>query len=108
MGTVQLPLPARRDGRLRIVEPATSHPGLRLDKYCLRPQERSQEDQKKERDAVARCVPNPAVLREGLERRRTAVAPLEAMLWSQETAGPLTLHLARTSPLENAGIALHP
>ena len=108
MGTVQLPLPRDVTDAFRTVEPATSHPGLRLDKYCLRPQERSQEGQKKELDAIALCVPNSVVLREGLERRRTALAPLEAMRWSQKTAGPLTLHLARTSPLENAGIALHP
>ncbi|MBC7350995.1 MAG: type III-B CRISPR module RAMP protein Cmr6 [Thermogutta sp.] len=41
-------------------------------------------------------------------RWQAVAAAREAMTFKAETVGPLTLHLARASALENAGICLHP
>ncbi len=48
------------------------------------------------------------MLKELHRRRDEALHSLEATRFRATTAGPLTLHLARASALENAGIHLHP
>lgn len=42
------------------------------------------------------------------ERWQAVVAAKEGISFRAETVGPFTLHLARASALENAGICLHP
>ncbi|MCY2963923.1 MAG: type III-B CRISPR module RAMP protein Cmr6 [Planctomycetota bacterium] len=42
------------------------------------------------------------------QRRRTTLQGLQAIRLCAATTGPFTLHLARASALENAGICLHP
>jgi CRISPR-associated protein Cmr6 len=85
------------------------HPGLRLDKY-LAPVA-NQEDQKDRLRRVAEDAERSGA-RDGFEaaagRRRAMFRALDTCLWSRTTSGPLTLHLARASMLENAGICLHP
>src|SRR5437763_1646783 len=112
-----VPLPAAVRGLLA----ANTHPGLALDKYVASwdadaaPGKLSERVQRPAVQAVAdlsRQVPAgldfPALLarrRHVLEDlgRRVGVSALRAA-----SAGPLTLHLARASALENAGICLHP
>ena len=81
------------------------HPGLQLDRFSP---PGSQEGQ---RDAVERvCVAagNPELLSSLSRRRDTVLKRAGAKRFRAVTAGALTLHLARTSGLENAGIHLHP
>ena len=80
------------------------HPGLQLDK--LSPPG-DQKAQRRAIDHVCAAARGAALLRE-LSSRRTAVLDgLRAQRLQATTAGPLTLHLARASGLENAGIHLH-
>lgn len=84
------------------------HPGLRLDKYLIPPPK--QEQQREVLQAVAQITGDGALLRELRDRRR----PLwerdseNVRIWERTTCTPLTLHLSRTSSLENAGLCLHP
>ena len=76
------------------------HPGLQLDRFSP---PGSQEGQ---RDAVERvCVAagNPELLSSLSRRRDTVLKRAGAKRFRAVTAGALTLHLARTSGLENAG-----
>ena len=82
------------------------HPGLVLDKF-LDPCP----DQKEQKTALGRICKIPGD-REWLDRlllrRRSVLGVLRADVWSRRTAGSMTLHLARASALENAGLCLHP
>jgi CRISPR-associated protein Cmr6 len=84
------------------------HPGLRLDKF-LAPVV-NQEEQKERLRRVANDAERSAA-RTAFEaaagRRRAMLRELDSRLWSRTTSGSLTLHLARASMLENAGICLH-
>ncbi|QDV33703.1 type III-B CRISPR module RAMP protein Cmr6 [Tautonia plasticadhaerens] len=83
------------------------HPGLRLDKYMMPAV--NQEGQKRVLSEVAeRSQGDTQLLAEVLRRRDAMLDAAEVVRWDRETAGPLTLHLARASALENAGLCLHP
>ncbi len=82
------------------------HPGLQLDR-CSPPGK--QEEQREPLNAVCRTAGDPTLLKALLERRRQFLgAPPASATFLGTTTGPLTLHLARASALENAGICLHP
>lgn len=81
------------------------HPGLQLDK--LSPPG-NQEAQKRSVEKVCRATGEPELLSVLSQRREDMLAMVGAERFSAITAGPLTLHLARASGLENAGIHLHP
>ena len=81
------------------------HPGLQLDKLS------PPGDQKAQRpaiDDVCAAARDDALLRDLSSRRAAVLDGLRARRLQATTAGPLTLHLARASGLENAGIHLHP
>lgn len=108
-----VPLPARVVALLR----HNTHPGLQLDKYVASwdgqapPGKLSERVQRPAVEAVAnlaRQAPADLDLPGLLARRRRVLTGLQARLRTFRTAGPLTLHLARASALENAGICLHP
>ncbi|MHB1559361.1 MAG: type III-B CRISPR module RAMP protein Cmr6 [Isosphaeraceae bacterium] len=84
------------------------HPGLRLDKYLAPVVE--QEFQKDRLSQVvkdaSRGGPRPA-FEAASNCRRAMLRLLGSEPWCRTTCGPLTLHLARASMLENAGICLH-
>ena len=82
------------------------HPGLQLDKFGV---PGDQTAQKAALAAVCQIPGDPALLATLIERRKRLLGTLPgASLLSCTTSGPLTLHLARASALENAGICLHP
>jgi CRISPR-associated protein Cmr6 len=81
------------------------HPGLMLDRFL---QPCKQEQQKAVLEKVASLPGDEVLLKEQFTRREEMLRTLRAIPWSRTTAGPLTLHLARASALENAGICLHP
>jgi CRISPR-associated protein Cmr6 len=87
------------------------HPGLRLDKL-LPPRssvsEKFQEWQKRCLGQVLQTAGDQRLLDQLQARRRAVLEKIEAQTWQAKTCGPMTLHLARTSGLENAGICLHP
>ncbi|MGI5939685.1 MAG: type III-B CRISPR module RAMP protein Cmr6 [Thermoleophilia bacterium] len=87
------------------VESRHKHPGLQLDKLSYA------ENQEAQKDALSRvvaCKGHHELLEKVLKRRTKLLGSLQADRWSGRTNGPLTLHLARASILENAGICLHP
>ena len=96
-----IPLPRFTAQLLGKVPTQGHHPGLILDKY-LKPAP-TQEHQKKRCEDVARIGGDAALLEELLKRRNAVFTT-----WERKTATPLTIHLARASVLENAGLCLHP
>ena len=87
------------------VDTSQRHPGLQLDKLS------PPGDQKAQRqaiEAVCGAARNEALLNALSFRRATLLENLVARRFQAVTTGPLTLHLARASGLENAGIHLHP
>jgi CRISPR-associated protein Cmr6 len=91
------------------------HPGLVLDKFA-----RSWDDtgdtrglsERVQRPTIDQVVklsaaPPPGLPFDALAKRWEALTA-GALAFDGTTAGPLTLHLARASALENAGICLHP
>jgi CRISPR-associated protein Cmr6 len=94
-----------------------THPSLALDKYVMSwepgapPGKLSERVQKPAIDKVVELSqrePRDCNF-QGLHARRTEVLRLlGAEVFGCKTTGPLTLHLARASALENAGICLHP
>ena len=102
---------------LRAVLDQNTHPGLFLDKYvpswsdALPPDKLSEWVQRPAVEAVVRLsqntpagLPFPALC----SRRAQMLRSLRADVFRGTTSGPLTLHLARASALENAGLCLHP
>ena len=81
------------------------HPGLQLDK--LSPPGR-QEAQKELIEKVCKAAGEPNLLSILSKRREEMLAAVGAKRFIATTTGSLTLHLARASGLENAGIHLHP
>lgn len=82
------------------------HPGLQLDKYSLIG---DQTIQRKALELVCKATRDHALLADLRRRRDEVVKPAPALpVFRCRTTGPLTLHLARASALENAGICLHP
>ncbi len=108
-----VPLPPNVRERLR----HNTHPGLMLDKYAASwdpgagAGKHSERVQKPALEAVAGLCQNAPA---GLDlpalsaRRERLLIGLHANVFQCVTTGPLTLHLARASALENAGICLHP
>ena len=90
---------------LHAVSESQRHPGLQLDK--LSPPG-DQETQKREVAKVCGAARAPELLSALLKRRATMLAAVGAERFRASTTGPLTLHLARASGLENAGVQLHP
>ncbi|MFZ5588006.1 MAG: type III-B CRISPR module RAMP protein Cmr6 [Thermodesulfobacteriota bacterium] len=113
-----------------------THPGLALDKYldswfgtddggekhpkdargdASGKEDRDQKHQEKVQKptlerVVCRSTTQPKELdyQALFDRREQALAEVGGLSWRCRAAGPLTLHLARASALENAGICLHP
>lgn len=91
------------------------HPGLVLDKFAKSWDDTgdtkglSERVQRPTIDQVVRLSANPLpeLHFEALAKRWEALTA-SALAFEGTTAGPLTLHLARASALENAGICLHP
>jgi len=102
----ELILPARTAELVDKVDHQTSrHPGLQLDKFSPPV---PQEKQKESLEAVLTCRGDNDLLQQLRARRCAALTQESALSWSATTSAPLTLHLARASALENAGICLHP
>lgn len=92
----------------RIVPLEQRHPGLQLDKFGL-----PCPSQKEQKDALAAVIEanrgaDRSLLVDLAARREASLQSLGAPSWTRTSAGPLTLGLARTSALENAGLCLHP
>lgn len=112
----RLPLPRTTRELVVRTEVGDRHPGLQLDKYLPsledpqdgNPARGFQEIQKRALAEVCKTRGQQSLLSALLDRRRRLLDTLSAVAWSCRTTGPLTLHLARTSALENAGICLHP
>src|SRR5436309_291433 len=94
-----------------------THPGLLLDKYIASydadasPGKLSERVQRPAVEAVAalsQAAPPGFAFDELSERRGRVLRGLSAREVTAVTSGPFTLHLARASALENAGICLHP
>jgi CRISPR-associated protein Cmr6 len=94
-----------------------THPGLELDKYVASWEEGGQAgklSEKVQRPAIdnvvklSRSEPEGCHFRDLCARRSTVLGLLGAESFRCQTTGPLTLHRARASALENAGICLHP
>ena len=94
-----------------------THPGLALDKYVKSwepgapPGKLSERVQKPAIEKVVELSQSEPLdcNFQGLHARRADVLRLlGAEVFRCRTTGPLTLHLARASALENAGICLHP
>lgn len=101
----EVPLPRSLQKLLKQVALAERHSGLQLDKYlvpCL--------DQQAQKQALAEVVQTRGgrSLLPQLVKRRQLLAVGACAAWTRTTSGPLTLHLARASALENAGLCLHP
>ena len=81
------------------------HPGLLLDKFAP---PGTQEEQRNTIKEICEAKGDSDLLK-SLRRRRThMLETVRAKCFEATTAGPLTLHLARASALENAGIHMHP
>lgn len=108
--------PVPQPVQVRLVQ--NTHPGLLLDKYALSwepnaaPGKLSERVQKSALKSVADLSQQPPQgfdFRAVVARRAQVLACLPcASEFCCRTVGPLTLHLARASALENAGICLHP
>jgi len=108
MALLPIPLPESTTQLLApgVVPYSERHPGLQLDKFIQPPHR--QEDQKTALEPVLKTSGDPGLLAALLQRRRQWLIALRAATFAATTTGPLTLHLARASALENAGICLHP
>lgn len=119
-----IPLPENvRKVVQRHEKPGEMHPGLFLDKFVpshagAGGNRSSKEDTKWQEKVQLPAVKKVVELSEqeplGLEfktardRWTHMLDALKSRRFTAETTGPLTLHLARASALENAGICLHP
>lgn len=108
-----VPLPESIRGKIG----QNTHPGLMLDKFveswdpAAGSGKLSERVQKPAVENVVRLSQQPPAGLDfaALAQRRIAVlAAFAAERFRATTTGPLTLHLARASALENAGICLHP
>lgn len=93
-----------------------THPGLLLDKYApswsndLPAEKLSAAVQRPTVDEVVRLSQSPPAGAnfDGLiSQRQFTLKSIQALTLKATTTGPLTLHLSRSSSLENAGICLH-
>lgn len=103
--SAQLKLPRGVAELLDQVDVSKRNPGLQLDK--LSPPG-NQETQLRAIENVCKAARDERLL-DALSRRHSAtLLASRALRFQATTIGPLTLHLARASGLENAGIHLHP
>lgn len=111
--TMIAPLPHRVQAFLG----KNTHPGLLLDKFAKtwdsagKLEGLSERVQKPTLEEVVRLSQQPPPhldFRALRDRRDRMLESLGAEVFKCTTTGPLTLHLARASALENAGICLHP
>jgi CRISPR-associated protein Cmr6 len=95
------------EGVASLVESQTDgrHPGLLLDKFTA---PGNQKDQRLALDAVCSEHGSKKLLEDLHSRRENTLCSLATTRLRATTTSPLTLHLARASALENAGIHLHP
>lgn len=103
--SAELKLPGGVADLVEQVAGSMRHPGLQLDKLS------PPGDQKLQLQAIQRVcgASGDVALLRGVSRRRSQMlAACSATRFEATTVGPLTLHLARASGLENAGIHLHP
>ena len=103
--SAELKLPGGVAALVEQVGGSMRHPGLQLDKLS------PPGDQKLQLQAIQRvcgAAGDTALLRDVSRRRSQMLAACSATRFEATTLGPLTLHLARASGLENAGIHLHP
>ena len=98
-------LPKRVVAVLGEVAVPQRHPGLQLDKLSL---PGDQKAQKAALGKVCNTTGDSHLLALVSKRREYMLATVGAKRFSATTTGALTLHLARASGLENAGIHLHP
>lgn len=88
------------------------HPGLMLDKFpALDIQGNDisgQEQQKAVLEEVAQAAQDEALLNSLLRKREKWLNALQAQIIEAKSDGPFTLHLSRSTALENAGLCLHP
>lgn len=101
----EINLPRTTEELIKTVPISRRHPGLQLDKLSFAP---DQKGQKRALDKVVGCGGDQKALEELSAKRAALLRSIGALEWSGVTSGPLTLHLARASALENAGICLHP
>lgn len=110
---LMVPLPAT----IRNLASQVTHPGLFLDKYVASwdPQaEAGKLSERVQRPAVKAVTERSQKPPDGLnfgdlfERWQRMLGRVGCVGFRAKTVGPLTLHLARASALENAGICLHP
>lgn len=106
MFAMSIPLPQSTVRLIQSVPCGQRHPGLQLDKYIEPPAQ--QEQQKSSLESVLETAGDGALLKMLFDRRQAVLRNLGAAKFTATTTGPITLHLARTSALENAGICLHP
>jgi CRISPR-associated protein Cmr6 len=114
MAQCQCPLPLTVCGLIG----RNTHPGLALDKYV-----ESWDPDLKESGKLSEIVQKPTIEKivklsrqwgdnlgfsDFLTRWQKTLANRGCFQFEATTVGPLTLHLARASALENAGICLHP
>jgi len=102
---------------VRRLTPQNTHPGLMLDKYVeswdpnADSGKLSERVQKPAVEAVVKLSQSPP---QGLDysallqRWKKMASARGGLSFQAQTISPLTLHLARASALENAGICLHP
>ncbi len=102
---VDLVLPHSVAEIVETVAVSQRHPGLQLDK--LSPPG-DQKEQLRALERVCEAASNETFLTDLCRRRSAVLAAVGAQRFRAATAGPLTLHLARASGLENAGIHVHP
>lgn len=101
----RLVLPRSAADLVEQVDVSQRHPGLQLDKLSPPGDQRTQ---RQAIEAVCDAARSEALLNDLSSRRATLLDNLAARRFQAATTGPLTLHLARASGLENAGIHLHP
>lgn len=101
----RLVLPSSAADLVEQLDVSKRHPGLQLDKLS------PPGDQKAQRQAIENvcgAARGEALLNALSSRRAMLLESLGARHFRAGTTGPLTLHLARASGMENAGIHLHP
>jgi len=82
------------------------HPGLQLDKLSI---PGDQTAQKRALEEVCKTVGDLSLLQAATARRQSLLGSLPGCcVFQATTVSPLSLHLARASALENAGLCLHP
>ena len=99
-------LPQSTRGTIGQIRIEHRHPGLQLDKFSPLHDKTGWQGEKLA--DVVRARGDNDTLQSALKRRSACLAALNASAFTAKSSAPLTLHLSRSSALENAGICLHP